>query len=301
MEIRMKNKEKIITIAAALVLLLLLSGVTAFKGVPRVVNEPSELKGKTLGGVTTRMPQNSAKIFFESLMGVKLGGYRAYGTLDEAICALKTGKVSALWVCDCTADYLCEGDDKLQKLDTASMSALENNSAPRFEFGLALKNDEQGRKLCEELNAAINGLEAAGYLDELKEKYIDGVRDSEPFTLSDAISTQEAYRELVTDAQPLRVGYTGAVAPLELIDAFGEPYGYCVALCDDLAIILERRLELVKLDNETALTSLMGGAIDALFCYGSSEITTEGTKDWVMTTGYYPMNRYEFITVKGDE
>lgn len=297
----MKTKEKLITIAAALVLLLLLAGVQAFKGAPKTVTEASQLKGKTLGGVETRMPAGSALIFFDSLMGVKLGGYNGYGTLEEAVCALKTGKVSALWVCDCTADYLCEGDPSLQKLDTKGMSALENSTDPRFSFGLALRNDEEGNQLKDELNSALKGLEAAGYLDELEEKYIVGAREAEPFTLDDAISAKDVYREIVEDAKPLRIGYTGAVAPIELVDASGEPYGYCVALCDDLAIILERRLEMVKLDNETALTSLMGGAVDAVFCYGFSPITTEGTKDWVMTDGYYPMNSYEFITVKGEE
>lgn len=299
---KVKIREKITAVLLLFLILLTMGGFNAYHGGPRTGIESSkDLKGRSLGGVESKMPANSSKIFFESLTGVKLGAYKSYNTLDEAVCALYTGKVSAIWATDVTADYLMQIHPELRKLDTEGMSTLENTDADRFSFGMACRNDAKGRELAESLSTVIRQLRGAGVLDELADTYIKGAVGAEKFSASDAISSGITYRKMLNNPEVLRIGITGAAAPVELIDEEGVPYGYCVALCDDLAIVLEKRLELVVLDNETAFSRLMSGAVDALFCYGSGNITTEGTKAWVMTEGYYPCHKYEFLVMGGSE
>ena len=80
------------------------------------------------------------------------------------------------------------------------------------------------------------------------------------------------------------------------MDEDGKPYGFCVALMDEIGARLSKKVKFVVLDNETAFTSLMKGRVDLIFAYGTGEITTESKKKFITTVGYYPMKNYEFLT-----
>ncbi|MBP5330254.1 MAG: transporter substrate-binding domain-containing protein [Lachnospiraceae bacterium] len=325
----MTDKEKWITILVCFCLLILLAGFGAYKGktVQTGIADVKDLQGKTIGGVNGRMPENSAKVFFESMLGVRLGGYKAYDTVEEALYALKTGKVSAVWATNVTADYLVKkysgsiqdaGNDsdnpdtdksrnasknmndlRLGILSTDGMASISQLPEGRFEFGFALKNDNKGKALTEKLNEAINGIIASDIYRELVEKYIVNATTAEKFTPKDMAVSDSAYKKAYGKEGAIRVGITGATEPIELIDVTGKPYGFCVAFMDEIGQRLGRTIEFEVLDNETIFTSLMSGRIDAVFCYGTpGQITTEGTKNWIMSDGYLRCNGYRLVTLR---
>ena len=302
----MSNREKWFTILICFVLLILCATVGAFKkkevstGIARV----QELDGRALGGVEGRMPANSAEIFFESMLGVKLSRYSSYKNIDEALYALKTGKVAAVWTADVTADYLVnsgkdpDSDKKLITVDDTGTASIMELPEERFEFGFAVKNNKKGLELTESLNNAIKTLEADGILEGLRQKYIFDAGKAEPFTEKDMIIAGKAYKQAFSKNDTLRIGITGAVPPVEMVDEDGDPYGFCVAFMDEVGQQLGRNVEFVVLDNETVFSSLMSGRIDAVFCYGTpGKITTEGTKNWIMSDGYLSCKGYKLISV----
>lgn len=298
----MTNKGKWMTVLACAVLLALLTMFGAWRKVDHVdpgrIASADDLKGKRLGGVTGRMPDNSAKIFFESMLGRKLSGYTGYGSIDECLYALHSGSVDAIWACDITADYLMKQDERLAVLDNTQLAAIENTEEARFSFGMAAANDEEGQKLVDELNLAIDYLRSDGTLERLESDYISGACDAEKLQPSDMVVNDDIHKIYYYSTEPITVGITGTVAPLELIDEDGKPYGYCVALMDEVGQVLQRGVKFVVLDPETAFTSLMSGRVDVIFAYGSGKITTEGTKAWCVTDGYCDMQRYEFLYLK---
>lgn len=310
----MKVKEKIITIAAAFVLLLVLAGLGAFKPdtalvsatsdpaaqdsvtTVRRITELSELK--KLGGIKSRMPENSAFVFFQSTLGTRLSSYKAYGSNEETLCALRCGDIDAMWACDITADYLCKTNSDLTVLSTAEMSDIENMNNSRFQFGMALKDDEEHRILCENINAAMKKMRDNGKMDVIISRYI---------TNADAMSEDNKEIPIITEADmksaslkgdTIYVGISGAVEPLELLDSDRKPYGFCVAFMDEIGVNLQKKVKFVVLDNETIFTSLMSGRIDLVFTYGTGNITVESGKSYIMTDGYYTMDRYQFIVKK---
>lgn len=291
----MTNKNKWLTILACFAGLMLLAAVGAWN-ISEQETEPIDNLGRArLVGVTGRMPDNSAKIFFESMIGRKLASYTGCGSIDECLAALYSDDADAMWVPDVSARYLADRDYDLEIMDTSDMAAIENTEEPRFAFGMAARNDAEGRTLVEQLDYALDFLEGDGILEVLKSDYIDNALDAEPYTVKNMVVNDSVHKLYYYSSDPIIVGVTGAVPPLELIDANGRPYGFCVALMDEVGQVLQRGVEFVVLDNETAFTSLMSGRVDVIFCYGSGRITTEGTKEWCMTRGYYDMLRYEFL------
>lgn len=297
----MKIGEKWGAVALCVVLLLVLAGAGQFRedatAAKSRITCADDLAGGTLGGIAGRMPANSAKIFFESMLGRRLGAYEDYSGMDECLCALKSGRADAIWVTGLTADYLISGDDTLAVLDKSGMADIMNLPEGRFEFGMAVKNSKEGRAVKEGLDEAIKYLEDCGRLEEIRAEYIDNARSAKLFTSKDVVKETRVYSDL-KDRNTWYIGITGAVLPLELIDSAGRPYGFCAMLADEIGVYLQRPVELVVLDNETVFSSLMSGKIDAVFCYGAGKITTEGSKNWLMTEPYCSCSGYEFLVLK---
>ncbi len=278
------NTNKWITAVVLIILLLVFSGFGFFKprmnGGEDAVNNITELTGKTLGGVVSRMPDNSVKLLFEGILGQKLGGYRSYKRIDEVLNALRTGEIKAAWMPDVTAEYILNTEAGFKELETPEPDT------ERFSFGLAVRNDEEGAALRDELNSAISTLRSNGKLDELASRYTTYSATSENarpeggntennealFTIDDM---QVNNSEAAKDWDKLYIAITGAIPPLEQLDEASEPYGYCVELMDNIGMLINKKIEFVVLTGETYFTELMAGRIDAVFAYGSGMITVE--------------------------
>ena len=317
------TKQKWITIAVFLLVLLLSTAFGFFNGKGAAnsgnitsgesgISSVKELNGKSLGGMTAKMPDASAKIFFESQFGVKFSAYRSYDTVETAVKALKMNQVQAIWASDVTADWLLRNDEGLKVLQTvnglesvqagadtnrqdAAESATEGTEGrARMQFALAFRpEDEAMRELC---NERLAELKANGKLNALLEQYVWG--DSEERFYPEQMTVNAESFSLQITGEPVYIGITGSVPPIECVDERGVPYGFCVALSDLLGQKLGCEVRFKVVDSETIFTELMAGKLDMIFCYGTSANHSTEFPPYIMSDGYCPMKGYRLIVAK---
>jgi len=294
------TKQKWITIAVFLLVLLLSTAFGLFAGKDagnsEKITSVKELTGKTLGGVTAKMPDASAKIFFESQFGVKLSAYQSYERVETAVKALKMNQVQAIWASDVTADWLLRTEEGLKVLETKnglSGPALESEKE-RLQFALAFRpEDEAMRELC---NERLAELKADGRLTALLEQYVWGTAAERLYPEQMTVNS-ETFSLQIT-GEPVYIGITGSVPPLECVDDRGVPYGFCVALSDLLGQKLGREVRFKVVDSETFFSELMAGKLDMVFCYGTSANHSTEFPPYIMSDGYCPMKGYRLITTE---
>ncbi len=282
-----KTKNKVITVSILIVIVILSASFGLFKEDNGVVSPNIETIGEmertSLGGVSSQMPDNSAKILFESLLGVKLQNYHSYQNVFETISALRANEIQAAWFPDVTVNYLLQVEKGLKEIPTP------DSEQPRLEFAMALKSDNT--LLRDELNSALTSLKNDGKLENLQDYYVTNAPSAMRYTPYDM-------EEIVDSNQTLYVGVTGAVWPIDLIDIELKPYGFSVALMNEIGKLIKKDIQFVTLRNDTAFSSLMGGKVDLLFCYGTSKSTLTDKKNYIMTDGYYPMYKYSYLVLE---
>lgn len=284
----MKTIHKIMTVTVLFFLVLFAAALQLFREDKNVVSPDiesiSELSGTQIGGVASRIPDNSAQILFESLLGVKLSGYQSYHNVFETLAALRTNEIEAAWFPDVTADYLISVEKGLKRIDA------KQATEPRLDFALALKSDAVA--LRDEIDTALATLRENGTLEQLGKDYITSAAVVKKYTEKDMdLSDYE------TDGT-IYIGVTGAVWPIDMVDLELKPYGYSVALMNEIGKLIHKKVEFVTLHNDTAFSNLMGGKVDALFCYGTSKTTLTDVKSYITTTGYYTMNQYSYVVLE---
>lgn len=318
------TKQKWITIAVFLLVLLLSTafGIGAGKGTDNsekitsekeAISSVKELSGKALGGMAAKMPDASAKIFFESQFGVKFSAYRSYDAVDTAVKALKQNQVQAIWASDVTADWLLRTEEGLQVLHTENgleSVGIEDNAAgtplneavngtgtsgkERMQFALAFRpEDEAMRDLC---NERLAELKENGKLADLLNTYVWS--DAEGRFYPEQMTVNSETFSVQITGKPVYIGITGSVPPLECVDERGVPYGFCVALSDLLAQKLGREVRFKVVDSETIFTELMAGKLDMVFCYGTSANHSTEFPPYIMSEGYCPMKGYRLIVAE---
>lgn len=284
----MKTIHKIMTVTVLFLAILVAAALQLFREDKGIVSPDiesvSELSGTRIGGVASRMPDNSAKILFESLLGVKLSGYQSYQDVFETLAALRTNEIKAAWFPDVTADYLISVEEGLKKIDGTQ------STEPRLEFALALKSDAVS--LRDSINTALATLKENGTLAQLESAYITDASVVDKYT-EDHMNLESNYTE-----GTIYIGVTGAVWPIDMVDLELKPYGYSVALMNEIGKLIHKKVVFVTLQNDTAFSNLMSGRVDALFCYGSSKTTLTDAKNYITTSGYYTMNQYSYLVLE---
>lgn len=288
-----KTKNKLITVAVLIVLLLFIAGFRGFDSGKNVVSPDieslAELEGKHMGGVIAKMPDNSAKIFFETMLGEKLSSYRSFDGITETISALRTNEIQVAWFSDVTARYLLKTEEGLREI------ATKDPDKSRLEFGFAVKQGNQ--ELRDSLNEALANLKEYGALDTLIADYVDTDSYEESFYEKDMEIKQSGNRQ---QNGTLYVGVTGAVPPLDSLDMDNKPYGFSVALMDAIGEELGYDVKFVVMKNDTSFSNLMSGKVDLLFCYGTSKNTVdpESNYNYIMSDGYYTMEKYAYLVLE---
>lgn len=290
-----KTKNKIITVGVLFVVLLLITGFQGFnrtKGFTSAnIETMGELAGKNLGGVVAKMPENSAKIFFETLLGQKLSSYHAYDNLSEVIAALRMNEIQVAWTSDVTAEYLLKTQEGLHEITTP------DSSDDRLDFAFAIK---QGREdFRQELNEALTSIKEDGTLENLLSTYVDTEIYETAYYEKDMTIKQKEYQGTPLN-KTVYVGVTGAVPPLDNLDLENKPFGFSVALMDAIGQTAGFDVEFVVMKNEAAFSNLMSGKIDMIFCYGTSKntVSPESSYPYIMTDGYYKMNKYSYLVLE---
>lgn len=296
-------RQKWITILICFLLLILCSGFSLFRegGQKQEVTAIQDMKGKALGGVKAKMPDSSVKIFFESIYGVKFSEYRSYRTIQDAVTALKNHAVQGIWVSDVTSGYLLGTDTELAFVDAGANGGVgvyseqtPKSREERMQFAFAFRPEDE--RLRDKCNGVLTAIKQDGRLDELLMKYRDGKVEA-PAKYEDMLVNSSTYNGVILD-DPLYIGISGSVPPLECVDEYGTPYGFCVELADTLGLLLNRKIRFLVLNSETIFSELMGGRIDMVFCYGTSENHSTEFPEYIMSDGYCPMQGYQMLTLK---
>ena len=285
----MKTRTIGLWTVAVLVVLLLVLAAAGFakpdaKGQGFTATE--DLEGNVLAGVAAaRMPEENAEVLFETILGIRLSGYREAKDLPALLYMLRSGRADAIVCPDVTAEYLLRTEEGLARLTAPVDSSNGVEGGGRLSFAMALRKGEDA--LCAELDAAISELEADGVLKALSVAYVEA---EEPLVLYETDGKK--------GRKTLYVGVTGNVPPLDRLDANGAPCGFSVAFLEALEERTEYRFEAVPITTEEAFSALNSGRVDLLFAYGTSRNTTPGEKDYLMTKGYYTMQEYAYLVLE---
>ncbi|MCR5431953.1 MAG: transporter substrate-binding domain-containing protein [Lachnospiraceae bacterium] len=261
----------------------------------RTVTCADDLEGAGIGGVKSFMGGDASGIYFRSLLGRDIATYSEFDTFEDAVKALNSGSVDAIWACDVTAEYAKKKYENLEILDSSDMSETAKLKRPRFSFALAMPNTKENEELKKKLDGVIADMSSDGTLSMLTNDYIHRVTEVEPFYEDDMWSRSDRFRAANEMKGVLEIGITGATPPVELIDEKGNPTGFCVAFLDSIACGLKTDININILDTETAYSQLMSGRVDILFTGAESGNTTQEEKKFLTSTGYLDMYNYKFI------
>ena len=272
-------------IAAVLLLILAAAGFSKPDRKGTGIQNTEELGGKVLGGIrAARMEGEHAEVLFETILGVKLSGYREADSIDELLYELRSGRVDAICCPDVTAEYLLKTEAGLKRLAAPEDTSESVEGGGRLAFGFAMEEDDA--VLCQKINAGLAELSADGTLKALQVAYVEA---NEPL---------KQYASGKGTGKKLYVGVTGTVPPLDCLDGDGVPYGFSVALLEELGKRTGYRFVAVPVKTEESFTALRSGRVDMLFCYGTGRNTSPTKKDYLMSDGYYTMMEYAYLTLE---
>jgi len=275
-----------VVVAAVLLLVLAASGFAKSDAKGQGLTTTKDLEGRVMAGmVAARLPEENTKVLFETILGTKLSGYRAAGSIPELLYELKSGRADVICCPDVTAEYLLRTEEGLVRLQAPEDTSNGVEGGGRLSFAMAMREEDE--ILCGELNAAISELEDDGTLEALSVAYVE------------ADVPLELYAEKVTSTKKtLYVGVTGTVPPIDRFDEDGVPCGFSVAFLEELEKRTGYHFEMVTIKPGDSFSVLNSGKVDLLFAYGTSRNTTPGKKDYLVTKGYYTMQEYAYLVLE---
>lgn len=269
-----------------ILLLLTAAGFAKPAGKGKGYTSTKDLNGSVMAGVAAaRLSEEHAEVLFETILGIKLSGYREAENISDLLYQLRSGRADAICCPDVVAEYLLRTEEGLVRLDAPVDTANAVEGGGRLSFAMALRKGEDD--LCAELSVALSELEEEGKLKALSVAYVDADEPMELYAKKGGFGKKTLY-----------VGVTGTVPPLDLLDADGEPCGFSVALLEELEKHTGYHFEAVPIAVEDSFTVLDSGKVDLLFAYGTGRNTTPGEKDYLVTGGYYTMQEYAYLTLK---
>ena len=270
----------------AAVLLLAAAGFAKADAKGQGLTTTDELDKKVLAGVAAaRLPSENTEVLFETILGIRLSGYREALNINELLYELRSGRADAICCPDVTAEYLLRSEKGLVRLNAPEDTSNGVEGGGRLSFALAMDRGQEA--LCAELNAAISELKEDGTLETLSVAYVEA---EVPLDLYEAKGKGSG--------RTLYVGVTGTVPPLDRYDEDGVPCGFSVAFLEELGKRTGYRFKTVPVATKDSFSALRSGKIDLLFSYGTSRNTTPGERDYLVTDGYYTMQEYAYLALE---
>ncbi|MBN1777571.1 MAG: transporter substrate-binding domain-containing protein [Clostridiales bacterium] len=224
-------------------LLLLQQAETMMPAQEEAVPEERTFDGKVLATMEMEASAEEIYTFFTELLEIPIQDFICYPTVNEALMALKTGKVDTLLSMDANATFMAQMDPTLYLYMDPRLRDYNDIS---FSMVVLATNPE----LCQELNEAIAYLKENGILDALTMAMIKG-------TLAE-IPPYEADKTLY-------VGVTGDIPPIDYVDESGMPVGFNVNLMSQIGVYLGYKIEFVQLSKNAIIAALASGKIDVVF------------------------------------
>jgi ABC-type amino acid transport substrate-binding protein len=206
-------------------------------------SEERTFDGKVLATMEMEASAEEIYHFFTELLGIPIKDFVCYPTINEAVLALKTGKVDTLLSMDANATYMAQSDPSLYLYMDPRLAEYNDIS-----FSMVVMKSKE--ELCLKLNEAINYLKEGGALEELTVAMIKGTHVELPPYEAD---------------KTLYVGVTGDIPPIDYVDESGTPIGFNVNLMSAIGAYLGYNIEFVQLNKNAMVAALASGKIDVVF------------------------------------
>jgi ABC-type amino acid transport substrate-binding protein len=238
----MKNGRFLIAILLILSLTFL---VSCGKPASTNYNTYADLDGKILGMFETPNPVPVERI--NEMMGTNFESVVTYPTYNEALMALKSGRVDAVNVIKPQAEYTVKTDKSYRFIAGNGKNPLQVNMLTKAE----------DTELLGQINDAIKALTDSGELSTLNEIYIENT------------STEEvALPAAIEGAETIKVGVSGDMPPFDYLSADGKPSGYNVALMGAIAEHAGYNVEFVAVPFSSKFSALLSDRINVFFFHG---------------------------------
>lgn len=206
--------------------------------------EERTFDGKVMATMEMEATAEEIKHFFQVQLGIPIADFLTFPTANEALLALKSGKVDTLLSMDATATFMAQQDPTLY-------AYMDPRLAEMADISLSMVVTAANEALGAQLNEAIAQLKEDGTLALLAGSMLGGQPPAVP--------------EATLAGEPLRVGVTGDIPPVDYVDEAGNPAGYNVNLMQQIAAVLGRPVEFTQVNKGAAITALMTNRIDILF------------------------------------
>ncbi len=193
-----------------------------------------------------------------------------YDRLDAMMMGLAAGEIDAFEINQSTARYICANNDgfvtgnafDLEKdrttfADVALGGIFDND----FSFMLLEGNEE----LRDSFNRAIVDMKNDGTLQRLIDEQITGVIGGAEIKPTEI--------EKIDGAKTIRIAVTGALPPMDYVDAADKPAGFNTAVLAEIGRRLGMNIEIVVVDSVGRASALSSGNVDVVF--------------WTRTNSYY--------------
>ena len=172
-----------------------------------------------------------------------------YDSLPLLQMGLESTSVDEASTYKCVADYLIARNSKIEIINGHNAAHLSDN----FAFAMRASDTE----LKQQIDAAISAMKSDGTLDSITKTYITDLKGAE--------DPPEVAIETYDDAQPLKIGVTGDLPPLDLVLANGEIAGFNTAMLSELGKRLHRNIQIVQIDSASRAAALTSNKIDVSF------------------------------------
>lgn len=177
---------------------------------------------------------------------------RFYDSLLSMQMALRSHKIEEMTLPEPVGLYLISNNSKYDILFSLNMMPTA------ISFGFKRGNVA----LQKEFNKAIASMKKDGTLASLQKNFVTELPSSEP---------PEVKFTTFKDAKTIRVAVTGDLPPIDFIAADGRPTGYNTAILSEIGKRIKANIRLVSIEAGARSAALMGGRVDVVFWYRSSE------------------------------
>ena len=208
-----------------------------------------------------------------------------YDNLSSALMDLESGKINAIGIEGCVANYIAAHNDKV--------TVSKNNRTTDF----SMMTMENNKEVFDILNNAIKAMKEDGTLATLVENELKAYINSDPTP-----------KELphFDGAMTIKVGVTGDMPPMDFVASNGKAAGFNIALLAEIANRAKVNIELVQIETGARAMALSTDKVDAVFwsksltCNECGKTRTE-MPEGTSTTEVYFSDATAEIKLKSDK
>lgn len=206
-----------------------------------------------------------------------------YVSMSEMLMALNAGKIDAMLLPECAADYV------LREYPNAESQGFLNANGL---MGLTMGFRDDSKELCDKVNAALAEMAKDGTSSILVRRYITGAESANP---------KPAKFDKFDDAPTLNVAVTGDLPIIDYVDAGGDAAGFNTALLAELGRRLRMNINIIQIDAGARASALISGRVDCVFWFA---LNPGKGQQWdippgvIVTAPYFRWNKDYFIGLK---